>query len=149
MWVFFYNLIRVSCYKLIMKKILNFSLDERLEDFILTKLDQKTNKQNIIEQLGQSMVEAGHDFGPSTQYGWIKFTHYSFFLYDFFCLILGSTLIKCGQTHQKLGHTYKDFIQSVVMGYMQPLKSFLEGEMKSITVNILTFFWSIIKKNSF
>lgn len=52
-----------------MKKILNFSLDERLEDFILTKLDQKTNKQNIIEQLGQSMVEAGHDFGPSTQYG--------------------------------------------------------------------------------
>lgn len=95
------------------------------------------------------MVEAGHDFGPSTQYGWIKFTHYSFFLYDFFCLILGSTLIKCGQTHQKLGHTYKDFIQSVVMGYMQPLKSFLEGEMKSITVNILTFFWSIIKKKFF
>jgi len=48
-------------------------LDERLEDFILTKFDQKqTNKTNIIEQLGQCMSEAGNDFGPSTQYGMIK-----------------------------------------------------------------------------
>jgi endophilin-B len=51
----------------------------------------------------------------------------------------GSTLIKCGQTHQKLGHAYKDFIQSAAMGYMQPLKSYLEGEMKSITVNIYIY----------
>ncbi len=83
----------------------------------MTKLDQKqTNKPNIVEQLGQCMLEAGNEFGPSTQYG--------------------STLIKCGQTHQKLGLAYKDFIQSSAMGYMQPMKSFLEGEMKSITVNI-------------
>jgi hypothetical protein len=48
-------------------------LDERLEDFILTKFDQKqTNKRNIIEQLGQCMSEAGNDFGPSTQYGMIN-----------------------------------------------------------------------------
>ncbi|CAF4086818.1 unnamed protein product, partial [Rotaria sp. Silwood2] len=88
--------------------------NERLEDFILTKLDQKTtHKPNIIEQLGQCMMEAGNEFGQTTQYG--------------------STLIKCGQTHQKLGHNYKDFIQSAAMGYIQPLKSFLEGEMKSIT----------------
>jgi len=86
-----------------------------LEDFILTKLDQKqTNKPNIIEQLGQCMSEAGNDFGPTTAYG--------------------STLTKCGQTHQKLGLIYKDFIQSSAMGYIQPLRSFLEGEMKSITV---------------
>ncbi|UJR14766.1 hypothetical protein I4U23_001756 [Adineta vaga] len=88
--------------------------NERLEDFILTKLDQKTtNKANIIEQLGQCMNDAGNDFGSSTQYG--------------------STLIKCGQTHQKLGLAYKDFIQSAAMGFMQPLRSYLEGEMKSIT----------------
>lgn len=92
-------------------------LDERLEDFILTKLDQKqTNKSNIIEQLGQCMTEAGNEFGLSTPYG--------------------STLIKCGQSHQKLGGIYKDFIQSSAIGYIQPLKSFLEGEMKSITVSI-------------
>ena len=48
----------------------------------------------------------------------------------------GTTLTKCGQTHQKLGHAYKDFIQSAAMGYMQPLKSYLEGEMKSIAVNL-------------
>ncbi len=94
-----------------------YFVDERLEDFILTKLDQKqTNKPNIIEQLGQCMTDAGNEFGPSTPYG--------------------LTLIKCGQTHQKLGLTYKDFIQSSAMGYIQPMKSFLEGEMKSITVNI-------------
>ena len=61
-----------------------------------------------------------------------------------FCLTIvhsGSVLIKCGQSHQKLGHNYKDFTQSVVMDYMQPLKSFLEGEMKSISVSI--YFQSI------
>ena len=90
-------------------------VDERLEDFILTKLDQKqTNKPNIIEQLGQCMNEAGNEFGSTTQYG--------------------STLIKCGQTHQKLGGIYKDFFQSSAIGYIQPLRSFLEGEMKSIMV---------------
>lgn len=88
--------------------------NERLEDFILTKLDQKAlNKPNIVEQLGQCMCEAGNDFGPSTQYG--------------------SALIKCGHTHQKLGLTYKEFIQSAAVGFMQPLKSFLDGEMKSLT----------------
>lgn len=109
--------------------------DERLEDLILTKLDQKqTNKPNIIEQLGQCMTDAGNDFGPTMPYG--------------------STLIKCGQTHQKLGLVYKDFIQSSAMGYMQPLKSFLEGEMKSITVGnvgesdrILFFFVFFRRKN--
>lgn len=48
----------------------HYQLDERLEDFILTKLDQKSwNKPNIYEQLGHCMCEAGNDFGPSTQYG--------------------------------------------------------------------------------
>lgn len=65
----FFNQIQVNWYsrKIIIKYLV---LDERLEDFILTKFDQKqTNKPNIIEQLGQSMSEAGNDFGPSTQYG--------------------------------------------------------------------------------
>ncbi|CAF1029196.1 unnamed protein product [Adineta steineri] len=88
--------------------------NERLESFILTKLDQKAlNKPNIYEQLGYCMCEAGNDFGPSTQYG--------------------SALIKCGQCHQKLGLAHKEFIQSAAIGFMQPLKSFLDGEMKSLT----------------
>ncbi|CAF0922301.1 unnamed protein product [Adineta ricciae] len=88
--------------------------NERLEDFILTKLDQRSlNKPNIHEQLGHCMCEAGNDFGPSTQYG--------------------STLIKCGQCHQKLGVAHKEFIHSAAAGFMQPLKSFLDGEMRSLT----------------
>ena len=48
----------------------------------------------------------------------------------------GSALIKCGHTHQKLGLAYKEFIQSAAAGFMQPLKSFLDGEMKSLSVGI-------------
>ncbi|CAF3672859.1 unnamed protein product [Rotaria sordida] len=94
--------------------ILQPNINERLEEFILTKLDQKSlNKPNIHEQLGHCMCEAGNDFGPSTQYG--------------------SALIKCGQFHQKLGIAHKEFIQSVATSFMQPLKSFLDGEMRSLT----------------
>jgi endophilin-B len=112
-------------------------IDERLEDFILTKLDQKAlNKPNIHEQLGHCMCEAGNDFGPSTQYGNKEKTSYFSFL-NFVFFQSGSVLIKCGQCHQKLGLAHKEFIQSAATGFMQPLKSFLEGEMKSLTVNII------------
>ena len=84
------------------------------------------------------MCEAGNDFGPSTQYG--KVTNRN---NDEFCFIVhfdlvcsGSALIKCGNTHQKLGLAYKEFIQSAAVGFMQPLKSFLDGEMKSLSVGI-------------
>ena len=49
---------------------------------------------------------------------------------------LGSALIKCGHCHQKLGQAHKEFIQSAATGFTQPLKSYLEGEMKSLTVNL-------------
>jgi endophilin-B len=49
-------------------------------------------------------------------------------------LHLGSALIKCGHIHQKLGQANKEFIQSAATGFMQPLKSFLDGEMKTLTV---------------
>jgi hypothetical protein len=58
------------------------------------------------------------------------------FFFSKFCFIhSGSALIKCGQCHQKLGLAHKEFIQSSAIGFMQPLKSFLDGEMKSLTVN--------------
>lgn len=44
----------------------------------------------------------------------------------------GSTLIKVGQAEQKLGQCERDFIGSAGMCYTQPLKKFLEGEMKTI-----------------
>lgn len=62
------------------------------------------------------MNEAGLEFGPLTPYG--------------------SKLIQCGHSHQKLGLVHREFIQSAVIVYIQPLRSYLEGEMKSICVKI-------------
>lgn len=45
----------------------------------------------------------------------------------------GRTLIKVGQAEQKLGQCERDFIGSAGMCFVQPLKNFLEGEMRTIT----------------
>lgn len=45
----------------------------------------------------------------------------------------GSALIKVGQTEQKLGQAERDFINAAEMSFVQPLRQFLEGEMKTIT----------------
>lgn len=58
------------------------------------------------------MIEAGNAFGPGTAYG--------------------SSLIKVGQWEQKLGQTERDFIGSAGMCFTQPLRKFLETEMKTI-----------------
>lgn len=58
------------------------------------------------------MIEAGNSFGPGTAYG--------------------STLIKVGQWEQKLGQTERDFIGSAAMCFTQPLRKFLDTEMKTI-----------------
>lgn len=84
------------------------------------------------------MCEAGNDFGPSTQYGEARRNkNHDELDMLLFCAHPGSALIKCGHTHQKLGLAYKEFIQSAAVGFMQPLKSFLDGEMKSLSVGIL------------
>src|SRR6218665_338454 len=53
--------------------------------------------------------------------------------------IAGSTLIRCGQTQQKLGQAQRDFIQSAHANFLQPFSSFLEGDMKTIQVVLLSF----------
>lgn len=58
------------------------------------------------------MVEAGTSLGPGTAYG--------------------SALIKVGQWEQKLGQTERDFIGSAGMCFTQPLRKFLDTEMKTI-----------------
>jgi hypothetical protein len=57
--------------------------DDRIEDFVLTKLDKtdkKMSKPNILETLGQTFADYGHDIGASTKYGIIykkNLTQYS------------------------------------------------------------------------
>ncbi|KAK2147741.1 hypothetical protein LSH36_538g01023 [Paralvinella palmiformis] len=43
-----------------------------------------------------------------------------------------STLVKVGQTEQKLGNAEKDFIHSASNNFLQPLKAFLDGDMKTL-----------------
>lgn len=85
----------------------------RIEDFIFEKIEKKRPKRlSNIEYLGLDMVEAGNEFGPGTAYG--------------------SALIKVGQCEQKLGQTERDFIGSAALCFTQPLRKFLDGEMKTI-----------------
>ena len=50
--------------------MLDFVTDLRLEDTVNLKLERKPRERNTnVELLGYSMVDAGNDLGPGTQYG--------------------------------------------------------------------------------
>lgn len=86
----------------------------RMEDYIFEKIEKKKpTRLSNLEYLGLDMIEAGGEFGQDSPYG--------------------SALIKVGHTEQKLGSCERDFIGSVGICFTQPLRKFLEGEMKTIT----------------
>lgn len=85
----------------------------RIEDFIFEKIEKKRPARlSNLEYLGLEMIEAGNEFGPGTAYG--------------------AALIKVGQQEQKLGQTERDFIGSAGICFTQPLRKFLDGEMRTI-----------------
>uniref|UniRef100_A0AAR5PET8 BAR domain-containing protein n=1 Tax=Dendroctonus ponderosae TaxID=77166 RepID=A0AAR5PET8_DENPD len=85
----------------------------RMEDYVFEIIEkQKPSRLSNLEYLGQDMVEAGTSLGPGTAYG--------------------SALIKVGQWEQKLGQNERDFIGSAGMCFTQPLRKFLDTEMKTI-----------------
>ncbi|CAH1961672.1 unnamed protein product [Acanthoscelides obtectus] len=85
----------------------------RIEDYIYEKIEKKRpSRLSNLEYLGLDMIEAGSAFGPGTAYG--------------------SALIKVGQWEQKLGQTERDFIGSAGMCFTQPLRKFLDTEMRTI-----------------
>ncbi len=49
-------------------------------------------------------------------------------------VVAGSALVKVGQTQQKLGQAERDFIASSANGFIQPLRAFLDGDMKTVQV---------------
>lgn len=59
------------------------------------------------------MIEAGGVFGSDGPYG--------------------SALIQTGKAEQRLGQCERDFIANTGMCFLQPLKKFLDGEMRTIT----------------
>ncbi|XP_017837553.1 endophilin-B1 isoform X2 [Drosophila busckii] len=86
----------------------------RVEDFIFEKIDKsKPKRLSNLEHLALNMIEAGGDFGQDMPYG--------------------QALIKVGQAEQKLGQHEHDFIATSGICFTQPLRKFLEGEMKTIS----------------
>lgn len=63
--------------------------------------------------MGLDLIEAGGSFGSDGAYG--------------------SALIKTGQAEQRLGQCERDFIANTGICFIQPLKKFLDGEMRTIT----------------
>ncbi|XP_041447725.1 endophilin-B1 isoform X3 [Drosophila obscura] len=86
----------------------------RVEDYIFEKIDKSRPKRlSNLEHLALDMIEAGGDFGQDLPYG--------------------QALIKVGQAEQKLGQCEHDFIATSGICFTQPLRKFLEGEMKTIS----------------
>ncbi|KAL3871980.1 hypothetical protein ACJMK2_040190 [Sinanodonta woodiana] len=85
----------------------------RVEDFFYEKLDKrKRDRTTQSEALGHVMVDAGNDFGPGTSYG--------------------NALVKCGQAQILIGNAEREYVQATTNNFLQPLKNFLEGDMKTI-----------------
>ncbi|XP_076680839.1 SH3 domain containing GRB2 like, endophilin-B isoform X2 [Andrena cerasifolii] len=97
-----------------MEAVLTPNPGNRIEDFFYEKIDKKKpNRLTNLEYVGLDMMEAGNVFGPGVAYG--------------------SALIKVGQCEQKLGQIERDFIGIAANCYIQPLRKFLEGEMKTVS----------------
>jgi endophilin-B len=58
-------------------------------------------------------------------------------------LCLGSALVKCGQTQQKLGQAKRDFMQATTNNFLQQLKAFLDTDMKTLMVGGASFAMSV------
>ncbi|XP_074621994.1 endophilin-B1-like isoform X2 [Acropora palmata] len=86
----------------------------RAEEFMYQKLDKpKPPRFTENETLGHTMIDAGNDFGPGTNYG--------------------SALVKCGEAEKKLGQAERDLKAKSMSHFLHQLKNFLEGDMKTIT----------------
>ncbi|XP_071638505.1 endophilin-B1 isoform X2 [Temnothorax longispinosus] len=97
-----------------MEAVLTPNPGNRIEDFFFEKIDKRRpNRLSNLEYVGGDMIEAGNDFGPGIAYG--------------------SALIKVGQCQQRLGQIERDFIGTAANCYIQPLRKFLDGEMKTVS----------------
>uniref|UniRef100_A0A8C9U376 Endophilin-B1 n=2 Tax=Scleropages formosus TaxID=113540 RepID=A0A8C9U376_SCLFO len=85
----------------------------RIEEFLYEKLEKKApTRLNNHEQLGQSMIDAGNEYGPGTAYG--------------------NALVKCGETQKQIGSAEREFMQSTATNFLTPFRNFLEGDFKTI-----------------
>lgn len=85
----------------------------RLEEYFYEKVQGKRPILQVDEGLlGQFMVQAGNQFDAGTPYG--------------------RQLIRCGELEQKLGEARQDFIAAASRDFLRPLRTFLDGDMKTV-----------------
>uniref|UniRef100_A0A4W5RR91 SH3-domain GRB2-like endophilin B2b n=1 Tax=Hucho hucho TaxID=62062 RepID=A0A4W5RR91_9TELE len=90
----------------------------RIEEFFYEKLDKKIPSRTTNgELLGQYMLDAAKDFGPGTPYG--------------------STLITVGEYQSRLGGAEREFLQTSAINFLTPLRNFLEGDWRTISVKLV------------
>lgn len=89
--------------------------NERFEDLVLTRIDKDRGhkiKPNNLELLGHCMVDASNEIGYGYPYGAI--------------------LAKVGEAETKLGEQEREYVTRSSEVFLNPLKTFLEGQMKQI-----------------
>ena len=60
--------------------------------------------------------------------------YHSYYLNPVLFHITGAALVQCGQTQIKLGQIEREYMQSSVNNFINPLRNFLDGDMKTIMV---------------
>lgn len=101
-----------------------------MEDVFYEKLELKkdNSRPNNLEHLGQAMMDAGNEFGPTTAYG--------------------SALMKVAQTELKLGAHEHEFLNATAANTLVPIRRFLEGDMKTIQVTSSPYCFGRIHKQA-
>lgn len=69
---------------------------------------------------------------------WLKATHGNWFLLELKVpIVAGKTLIKVGETQRRLGAAEREFIHSASINFLTPLRNFLEGDWRTISVSVV------------
>ncbi|XP_067951726.1 endophilin-B1-like isoform X2 [Watersipora subatra] len=104
----------------------------RAENYFYNKLEKsgyenkKKEKLTNATLLGGVMLEASAAYGPGSEYGPNSMVS------RVNELALGNSLLKVGQTEQKLGDAEKTFVNKTSQDFLVPLRAFLENDIKNI-----------------
>lgn len=60
------------------------------------------------------------------------------------CFLLGSTLLTVGEYERRLGAAEREFLQTSAISYLTPLRNFLEGDWRTISVSLEHYIHSAI-----
>ncbi|CAB1433198.1 unnamed protein product [Pleuronectes platessa] len=93
--------------------VLQPSTGARLEDRLYEHLEWSAPlRPRALEVLGNEMTQAGLELGSNTPYG--------------------TALLRCGEVQKQLSDAERKFVQSTNIHFLTPLRSFTEGEHRTI-----------------